>query len=261
MRIEIEYQACCDVGCVRSHNEDMILLNGKLLRNQEFNGFYTIENKRRFIVAVADGMGGHAGGEVASEMALQFLDVFVASLPENMSQEDFTNAFRRWIDRTHSLINQKGDNVPIYKRMGTTLVGLLAIEDHVYAFNVGDSRLYRYRDGILKQLSIDHSMREKYHDPSIPSNVIYNSLGGGGNSAFADLQDLTEMIFTDDRFLICSDGLCDMLSDDELCALCEENSSAVRLVNKAKEAGGTDNISVVIMDIKHIGYKAESEKL
>lgn len=261
MRIEFECQACSDVGCVRSHNEDMILLNGKLLRNQELNGYYTIDNNGRFVVAVADGMGGHAGGEVASEMALQFLDVFMASLPENISQEDFTNAFHRWIGKSHSLINQKGVNISMYKGMGTTLVGMLVIESRVYAFNVGDSRLYRYRDGILKQLSIDHSMREKYHNLSIPSNVIYNSLGGGGNSAFADLQDLTEMIFADDRFLICSDGLCDMLSDDELCALCEENSSATQFVGRAKEAGGTDNISVVVVDIKHIGYKAESEKL
>ncbi len=252
MKIEFECQACCDVGCVRSHNEDMILFNGKLLRNQEFHGCYSLGDKGRFVVAVADGMGGHAGGEMASEMALQFLDVFVASLPENISQNDFTNAFHRWINRTHSLINQKGDDVPTYKGMGTTLVGLLAIENHVYAFNVGDSRLYRYRDGILKQLSIDHSMREKYHNPSIPSNVIYNSLGGGGNSAFADLQDLTEKIFADDRFLICSDGLCDMLSDDELCALCDEKSNVAQFVNNAKGAGGIDNISVIIIDVRYV---------
>ena len=101
---------------------------------------------------------------------------------------------------------------------------------------------------MLKQLSVDHSMRELTGDMSQPSNLIYNSLGAGGK-VFADVEEMTSQLISDDRFLICSDGLSDMLSDEEIASLLIGNADVEALVTAAKQAGGRDNISVILLTV------------
>ena len=135
--------------------------------------------------------------------------------------------------------------------MGTTFCGLLFYENLIFALNIGDSRLYRFRDEILRQLSTDHSMRALTGDPTLPSNQIYNSLGAG-DVAFIDIENLTGRIHDDDLFLICSDGLCDMIPDEEIEQVLLNEPSAGKLVEAAKRAGGKDNVSVILLKIKSV---------
>ena len=241
----------CDVGNVRQNNEDMILISGEKFRDciEEFPT--VIQENGRFVAAVADGMGGHNAGEVASEMALGFFDNFIISLPANLSDNDFRNKLDNEIKKIHHNLNTYGQTHPECMGMGTTLVAWLTYENRIYLINAGDSRAYRFRNGILCQLTTDHSMQNKHNDYTLPSNMIYNCLGGGGESAFADVTELTTKVYEGDTFLLCSDGVCDTLSEEEI----EDNLAnfchAASLVDAAKAKGGEDNISAVVITIKN----------
>ena len=257
MNIEMHCRLISDVGCLRRNNEDMILLNGEYYRDQEAEQNYTLTGEARFCTLVADGMGGTNGGEFASELVLQYFDQFLARVPEGLAEMEFHELVNRWAKQTHQGIVDRGVEQPEYDSMGTTLTGLFGYGGRIYLINIGDSRTYRYRDGILKQLSRDHSMQEKYHDYSLPSNLIYNCLGGGSplEEVFADLTDVTDKVMSDDRFIICSDGLNDMLSDDEieniigqtLAPDAKSTDTVDELVKAAKKAGGRDNVSVLLV--------------
>jgi protein phosphatase len=107
--------------------------------------------------------------------------------------------------------------------------------------------LWLIPDGILKQISTDHSWQELYHDKSLPSNVIYNSLGGG--KVFIDVHEMTGKIFKGDKSIVCSDGLSDMQTDTEIeTIMLSPDYSADKLVEAAREAGGLDNVSVILVE-------------
>lgn len=186
----LKCQLASDMGCIRTNNEDMILFNGGLYRDETYEQKFELIPQARFTAFVADGMGGHEGGEFASELAIQAFDRFITDLPSDLSHEALSGEIKNWVNETHALITNKGVELPQYEGMGTTFVGMFSYEERIYMVNIGDSRLYRYRGGILKQLSSDHSMRELTGDMTTPSNVIYNSLGAG-TSAFADFTELT----------------------------------------------------------------------
>ncbi len=247
--LDIHIQIASDTGCVRDHNEDMILLAGEYYRDENHEMQFSLQPNARLTALVADGMGGHEGGEFASELAVQSLQEFIDGLPAGYEPAEFINAFHNWIRDVHAMITQKGIDMPQYNGMGTTLVGLIFYESRIYSVNVGDSRLYRYRDTFLKQISHDHSLRELRHDPNIPSNYIYNCLGGGAESAFADVEDITAHVLDNDIYLVCSDGLSDMLTDDQIDSLMDNNADALQLVDAANAAGGKDNISVMLIHI------------
>ena len=238
-----------DVGCVRPNNEDMVLLNGEFYRDESFETTCRLDEYARMAAIVADGMGGHAGGEFASELAVQAFDDFVQSLPDELSSEQVIAAAKEWASATHKMIVAKGIEMPQYQGMGTTLTGLFTYEGKVFMINIGDSRLYRYRETVLKQISEDHSMRNLVGQAQ--SNLIYNSLGAG-DSVFADVVDITARILPDDRYLVCSDGLTDMLTEEQMDAILDANAKAMatavdELVDAAKAAGGKDNISVILI--------------
>ncbi len=243
--------AYSDTGCVREHNEDMILVQGELIRDNRLQ--LQIAPEAPFVFAVADGMGGHNGGEFASELAVQSLDEFVHALRSGLTSDELKIQFNQWIQHIHNLVNQKGNELPEFKNMGTTLVGMLLYEQKVFWFNVGDSRLYRFRGGILSRISTDHSMREMY-DSNAPSNYICNSIGAGAE-VFIDFFDITDTVFSDDVFVLCSDGLNDMVPDDDIESLLETNVDALVLAEAAKAKGGKDNVSVIC--VKFIGEEEE----
>ena len=250
----IQAQAVSNVGCVRTNNEDMILLNGEYYRDETAEQRFELLPLSRFKALVADGMGGTEGGEFASEIALQAFEKFLDMAPEGLSNGEFTETVTRWTMQTHNAILQKGVEFPQYDQMGTTLTGLFGYGGRIFMINIGDSRVYRYRAGILNQLTRDHSMRELRRDPTIASNLIYNCLGGGAPDAFSDLTDITSRILADDFFIICSDGLSDMLSDEEIESIVnkaledgKEDTIAMELTERAKAAGGRDNVSVLLL--------------
>ena len=249
--MKIRYAAKTDVGMKRTHNEDY---------------FSLIEDEQLFIVA--DGMGGHAMGEVASKMAADTLGEFY----QRTKDEDATWPYK--MDRQLSYVENrlvcgiKLANWRIYeaatkdprcKGMGTTLVSTLVNGDKVYFAHVGDSRGYRIRGDGIKQMTRDHSLLEDYKDakPNMSDeeqrkfphkNVITRALGMREN---VQVDVLAHDIQDRDTFLLCSDGLSGMVEDPKLLELVKDatdlETAVAKLIEAANAAGGTDNITVLAL--------------
>ena len=238
--------AASKVGCVRSQNEDMVLLGSHFVRNDAFSTRVDLTNSDRYIMAVADGMGGHNRGDVASSDALHNLEFYFHDLPTGLSPESIKDKFEDWLVSINNIIDSKGRSDEQYKGMGTTLVGLAFYEGQFYTLNCGDSRLYRFRDGDLTQLTSDHSLSNMLGS-SQHSNVITNCIGGGATSSFIDIVNITDDIKEGDVYMLCSDGLTDMLPDSIIYTLLAEGSDANNLCDAAVAAGGLDNVSCCVL--------------
>jgi len=244
--MKIEIKAASDTGCVKSNNEDLLLADRSLLRE----GTLTAEAEcgTWTLFAVADGVGGAEGGEIASEMVLTSLLDFFSGIETDASASEMTEKIRSWAVGTNRLVTIRAgilDN----PGMGTTLTGMALSGDNALLFNAGDSRVYRFRDGILRQLTVDHSMRELTNNPDMPGNLMYNAFGSM-NEFFIDLRDISGHILENDVFLICSDGLSDLVADDRIEELMAAEDSFATLMAEAKRNGGTDNISYILLKIK-----------
>jgi PPM family protein phosphatase len=246
MRLSIS--AVSDIGCVRSNNEDMILVVDQLIRDSNCETEFTTGTKNCWI-AVADGMGGHNAGEIASEFVLREMAAFVDTIPANMTTDELKNVITALVNNIHVQLNQLGTSQQAAKGLGTTFCGLFIYHDDVYSINIGDSRLYRYRGNCLVQLTRDHTLRNMLNDMSIPVNQIANSFGGGMEKIFLDFENHTERLFTNDLLLICTDGLNGELTDEEIENALDQHAGCNELVNQAKEKGGRDNISCAIIKI------------
>ena len=244
--ITIHMTAASKVGCVRSQNEDMVLLGSHFVRNDAFSTRVDLTNSDRYIMAVADGMGGHNRGDVASSDALHNLEFYFHDLPTDLSPESIKDKFEDWLVSINNIIDSKGRSDEQYKGMGTTLVGLAFYEGQFYTLNCGDSRLYRFRDGDLTQLTSDHSLSNMLGS-SQHSNVITNCIGGGATSSFIDIVNITDDIKEGDVYMLCSDGLTDMLPDSIIYTLLAEGSDANTLCDAAVAAGGLDNVSCCVL--------------
>ena len=244
--ITIHMTAASKVGCVRSQNEDMVLLGSHFVRNDAFSTRVDLTNSDRYIMAVADGMGGHNRGDVASSDALHNLEFYFHDLPTGLSPESIKDKFEDWLVSINNIIDSKGRSDEQYKGMGTTLVGLAFYEGQFYTLNCGDSRLYRFRDGDLTQLTSDHSLSNMLGS-SQHSNVITNCIGGGATSSFIDIVNITDDIKEGDVYMLCSDGLSDMLPDSIIYTLLAEGSDANNLCDAAVAAGGLDNVSCCVL--------------
>lgn len=244
--ITIHMTAASKVGCVRSQNEDMVLLGSHFVRNDAFSTRVDLTNSDRYIMAVADGMGGHNRGDVASSDALHNLEFYFHDLPTGLSPDSIKDKFEDWLVSINNIIDSKGRSDEQYKGMGTTLVGLAFYEGQFYTLNCGDSRLYRFRDGDLTQLTSDHSLSNMLGS-SQHSNVITNCIGGGATSSFIDIVNITDDIKEGDVYMLCSDGLTDMLPDSIIYTLLAEGSDANTLCDAAVAAGGLDNVSCCVL--------------
>jgi len=247
--MKLHFTVASSAGMVRENNEDMALLVGAFYRDDaDVLPPVTLSPESRFCAVVADGMGGYEGGEVASEMVLHSLDSFVSALPHGVRAEDVMSEMKtHWLAEatTEMLAAASADSRLV--SMGTTLTGFIFIDGRVLLVNAGDSRVYRLRDGFLRQMTVDHSLRQLTGDMSQPSNVIYNAIGL--QESFIDVTDVTSRIAVGDRYIICSDGLCDMLDDDETAAVSASPAAASDIVSAACRAGGADNVTVITVDI------------
>lgn len=231
-----------DVGCSRSRNEDCFGI-------REDAG----------LALVCDGMGGHAGGDVASRAAADaIIEVVVAARGGAVGLHDAVSVARSAVQtanqRLLDLNRERG--LPEGRGMGTTVVGLFRVGsgDRLVAFHAGDSRLYRLRDGELRQLTRDHSLYQHWLDqggrgPAPQRNIILRAVGTTAN---LDPEVSVHTVLPGDFYLLCSDGLTSMLPDDGiagiLAAVSEQglDATAERLVAAANERGGFDNITVVL---------------
>lgn len=241
-------EAVSHVGCVRENNEDMILVDHRFVRDGAYGGEVSVDGDGRCIVALADGMGGHSSGEVASSDVLHNLDFFFGDLPNGLSVTDFNEAIFEWLDSINAIVASKGHAEPSYRQMGTTLVALACYAGEFYWMNCGDSRIYQFCNGQLRQVSTDHSLNT-LTGSSEHSNVITNCIGGGCQTSYIDIVNCTASVRPGDVFLLCSDGLSDMVDDAEIARLLDSGAGAAELCEAAVAAGGFDNISVCLIKI------------
>lgn len=254
----VDVEACCDIGCVRANNEDLVLVGGELVRDRRYETRSVLEGPgQRLLVALADGMGGAAAGEWASAFALGRLQSFLQEAPADLDGEELTELLGIWAGETHRDMLREGQLQPQRRGAGTTVVGLLLAAGAVLRFHAGDSRLYRFREGELTAMTQDHSLRQVTGDAALAANLLVNSLGGAEQS-WLECAPLEGGLRDFDRFLLCSDGLHDLVPDDTIAAaLAGPRSSAVStLVRLARDAGGKDNISVALVDIGRIAAAA-----
>lgn len=240
--------AASRVGCVRKNNEDMVFAYDKFVRSEAYQTEFMTENVDRFVIALADGMGGHLAGEVASADTLENLRFFVSDMPKGLSVSEVNKTMEVWLESIHKIITSKGHADPSMEGMGTTLVAVIYYEGKYFWINCGDSRLYRLRDGKLAQLTTDHSLNtlrgEKRH-----SNIITNCIGAGCKHTYMDMVEFTDDFRHGDVYMVCSDGLSDMVSDDVIEQMMINGVSANRLCEAAIEKGGFDNVSVCVFSV------------
>jgi len=248
LRIEVAGET--NVGMKRTHNED---------------NFSIIEDSGLYVVA--DGMGGHASGEVASKMAVEALREFfaaTASDPErtwpykmDRSKGYEENRLITGIKLANLRIFESAQREARQRGMGTTIVALFAVEDGVYLAHVGDSRVYRLRDAKLEQLTEDHSLLNDYvkmkrltpeEIANFPhKNVIVRALGMKDT---VKVDTRLEQPRVGDMYLLCSDGLSGTVPEGEMLTILvgtqDLRTAASRLIARANENGGPDNITVVL---------------
>jgi serine/threonine protein phosphatase PrpC len=226
-----------DLGLLRQGNEDSALISSNL-------------------IAVADGMGGHAGGEVASAIAINTLANLIKVLESSeIDLESKDDLFVGIIDQIDLAILQSAKDDPELSGMGTTLTALNISGSNVGLLHIGDSRCYRYRDKKLEQLSVDHTVMQELLDQgrltqSEVANHPQRSLltqALMGDSGITPIL-INFQIKSKDRFLLCSDGLTNVLSDYEISKIIEANKDkdiANALINEVRSKGAPDNITVI----------------
>jgi protein phosphatase len=237
----VEMTGLSDVGRVRDHNEDAI--------RWDANAGWAI---------LADGMGGHLAGEVASEMAIETIAGRLSALVSEDTRSA-GEALREAISEANRAIYHRAQSDPHCHNMGTTVVAVVVRDGWLCCAHVGDSRLYRFNQGQLTLLSHDHSLVQEMVDEgmmsaeeaarSVHRHVITRALGLEA-PVEADL--LQVPVATDDLFLLCSDGLSDAVAGAEmerLLANGELSAVAQALVDAANAQGGEDNISLILLRV------------
>ena len=242
--------AVTDVGRKREHNEDSFLCSDDLQ-----------------LYAVADGMGGHLGGERASRMAAEILErEMTARLGDRpraeMTGDAMAQALSESTGAASKAIFDSAQGEPNYAGMGTTLTGLCFHGASVTLCHVGDSRVYLFRDGRARQLTEDHSWVQEQVRAGLVSaddvlvsrfrNIITRSVGF---EPVVSPDILTLLVEAGDCFLLCSDGLCNYVSPEELGLVLSDHfygEAGAALVNVANERGGDDNITCVIVYVANV---------
>jgi len=238
-RLRMEVEAMSNNGRVRESNEDHILLLDNVFTNDHLK--MEVREEPVSVFAVADGMSGHPYGDVASREVLQHLAAFVKALPAQMSSLKLDSSLKKWGSNAHKHLVALGKKNPEYKGMGTTVCGLLVHNGRLLRFHAGDSRLYQLRNNDILLLTRDHSTLAGI-GPAWAENHLTNCLGAC-KDAFVEIG-LIEDVRPNDSFLLCTDGLSNLIKDKDICHYMKKNGLA-KLVNEVIRSGGTDNVSVI----------------
>lgn len=258
--LRLECVGMTDVGTARDHNED---------------DFYLSRDDEALCI-VADGMGGHRSGEVASAMAIKtMVEYYRETMPKGglngrelgtrQSEEGEIDLNKRRlvqaIQKANTAVFEAASSNEVYRGMGTTIVSGYFTHRGVYLAHIGDSRAYRYRDGDLDQRTNDHSLANEYVEMGILSsddveffpykNVITRACG---LSEEVEVASHFEQVQEGDLYLFCTDGLTDMISTERITEMIEEHGDLEALcrdfIDEANENGGEDNITVVLARVE-----------
>lgn len=247
---KIEITGLTDTGSVRDHNEDAII-------SEEALG----------LAVLADGMGGHRGGEVASAITvstvIEKLNKRLKKIKDGATDDETgysleSIAVHEAIALANSNVFTSSSENAQYRGMGTTVVVLLFYDNRFTVAHVGDSRLYRLREGVLEQVTRDHSLMQELIDrgfytpeqarKSLNKNLVTRAIGIEENVHIDIQEDVAQV---GDLYLLCSDGVTDMIEDELIQQVLENNinnleKAASELVRESNEHGGKDNISVIL---------------
>lgn len=258
--IKLSSAVVTDVGKVRGNNEDNYFINGRYKEDvDKLRDLFTDDNERQvYAFAVCDGMGGEAYGEIASRIAAKSLNKFDAKKYDENIYEYFEYANKLICDEI-----EKNDGA----RVGTTVALLYIKNNSAYCYNIGDSRIYRIRNDDIEQLTKDHTQAQSMVDMGLLRREDMNNhkgkhrltqhLGIFPEELLIQAYETGKMnIEKDDVYVLCSDGLTDMLDDSDILAVtrtCKDAEEISRsLADKALENGGKDNVTVVTVVINDI---------
>jgi len=241
----IEIHAAVDPGRSRSNNEDSVATDEGVA-----------------LAVLADGMGGYNAGEVASNMATSFIRTelgrWLREASSQASDAEVRRAMDICVDNANRAIYNAANSNPQYAGMGTTLVVAVLRDDHLLLGHVGDSRCYRLRAGKLQQITRDHSLLQEQIDAglitpeqaafSANKNLVTRAVGVEDSVLLETHQ---HEVQAGDLYLMCSDGLSDMLDDPGIAQVLQAHDSLEAgtraLIDAANDAGGKDNISVILV--------------
>ena len=232
-----------DPGKVRSHNEDSVTI----INNEN----------REFVLAIADGMGGHKAGEVASSIAIEHITNSFYKLETIGNKDDAIEWLRQIVKEINDKIFDYAKKNPESKGLGTTLVIAIKTNDYILYGNIGDSSGYVIKNNILHKVTKDHTyvgmlisngkLSEESAKTHPGRNLLTRALGAN-NPIEIDIFDIDTSV---KGLFLCSDGLTNMLSEEQIEKILNSNLSieeaVVRLIRKANSRGGTDNISIAYL--------------
>jgi serine/threonine protein phosphatase PrpC len=244
----IQSHGVSDVGCVRTKNEDRIFLDESL-------GFFI----------VADGMGGHSHGEMAAELAISTMSHYIESSSDrlevtwpfgyNFELSVDANRIATAIQLANRQVWKQAEQAPEYAGMGTTIAAVIVNGSNVTVGNVGDTRVYLWRDGSLRQLTIDDTWLNAISGKAGPQLAMPRNLltQAAGSKDLVDVHTSDAEIRAGDVVILCSDGLHSLVPDSEIVKSLSEGRSlsatATDLLRTAKTAGGGDNISIILIGL------------
>ena len=237
----MKYASSTDIGFVRKLNED-------------YHMNYIADDFS--LLVVCDGMGGHKAGEVASKKAVETVINYVKE-NENENEKDYENTLIKAITLANEEVYKDSENNSEHRNMGTTIVACLVYDDNAIVANVGDSRLYLYRDGELKQITVDHSLvndllssgtiTEEEALDFAQKNVITRSLGIQDT---VDIDIFNIKLIKDDLILMCTDGLTSQLENEDIVDIIKKETDLDKitqnLIDEANDIEGIDNITITL---------------
>lgn len=233
-----------DVGKMRDMNQDYYYISNPDDKNQLF--------------IIADGMGGYKGGEIASRLAVDTAKKYIINNIDTIEQdkESILQLIKSAIEYANLVIYEKSKEYVELENMGTTIDVCLIRGNKVFIGHVGDSRVYRKRKEFFRKLTTDHSYVQKLvSDGTITKEEAYNHpkknmlIKALGCSTFVEPDVTVKGFLKDDVLLMCSDGLTNMIKDEEIKQIINEDPELAcnKLINKANENGGYDNITAIII--------------
>lgn len=243
--VQFEFASATDTGLARNNNEDSVVFDEAAL-----------------LAVLADGMGGYNAGEVASDMATRFIRSefgrWLQAASEHVTDAEVCRAMGQCVESANRAIFEAANTNPQYGGMGTTLAVAAFRGERLVMGHVGDSRAYRWRGGELTQITRDHSLLQEQLDAGLITpqqaavsnhrNLVTRAVGVEDEVA---LETHVHALQPGDWVLLCSDGLSDMLRDEQIAAVlashAELGAAARALIQAANKAGGRDNISVILV--------------
>lgn len=263
--VDVQFGAHSHRGLVRTNNEDHYLVierrrtRSVLLTNLP-EGFLPLADDTAYVLAVADGMGGAAFGELASMLALRSGweqapgTIKWTWIINDREIEELKERLELIFQRIDRALLERARAEPECTGMGTTLTGAYTVGSQAFIGHVGDSRAYLYRAGRLTQLTRDHTLAQECLDEGLPvpcrswHHMLTNCLGGPHAGVRVEFHHVT--LADGDQLLLCTDGLTDMIRKEEITHLLSQlvhpQESVRRLVDLALERGGKDNVTVVL---------------